>query len=141
MKGDKTIIRKPHTADADPQGARTSQLRVQSQPVKNVPKDCENPALRRWRVMEVVLRGTRSHHVYGHDVTNNTGRASSAIKEFDRETMTVTTRSGRNYSLVGAPGNARIGEYAWQNWCNLNEVTSELDVTNQYFCADKLFPQ
>ena len=90
--------------------------------------------------MEVVSRnGTRSRHVYGHDVANGTGRASSAIKEFDRETMTATTRSGRSYQLVGAPGNARIGEYAWQNWCSKNEVVSEVDVTDEYFSIDKLF--
>ena len=53
--------------------------------------------------------------------------------------MTATTRSGRSYQLVGAPGNARIGEYAWQNWCSKNEVVSEVDVTDEYFSIDKLF--
>lgn len=100
----------------------------------------ENPSLRRWRIIEVVSgNGTCSRHVYGHDVANSTGRASSAIKEFDRETMTVTTRSGRNYSLLGAPGKARIGEYAWQNWCKKNGIVSEVDVTHEYFSIDSLF--
>lgn len=107
---------------------------------REVPDDCKNPSLRRWRVIEVVLRnGTRSRHVYGHDVTNDTGRASSAIKEFDWETMTATMHSGRNYKLIGAPGNARSGESAWENWCSMNDVVSKVDVTNEYFTGDKLF--
>ncbi len=101
-----------------------------------------NPSLRRWRVIEVVSRNvSRTRHVYGHDVANNTGRASSAIKEFDREAMSVTTRSGKIYSLIGAPGNARIGETAWQKWCNNNGVVSGVDVTDEYFSIDHLFPR
>lgn len=92
--------------------------------------------------MEVVLlNGNRTRHVYGHDVTNDAGRASSAIKEFERETMTVTTQSGRNYRLLGAPGNARSGEYAWKNWCSNNVVVSEVDVTSEYFSIDSLFTE
>lgn len=109
-------------------------------PVRNVPNDYKNPALRRWRVKEVVSRnGTRSRHVYGHDVANDEGRASSSIKEFDREAMTVTTQSGRNYMLVGVLGNARSGECAWQNWCSINKIVAEADVTNEYFRIDELF--
>jgi len=91
--------------------------------------------------MEVVSRdGTRSRHVWGHDVTNDAGRASSGIKEFDLEAMTATTHSGRVYKLVGAPGHARSGEQAWNNWCNINGVVSAVDVTSEYFNGDKLFP-
>lgn len=108
--------------------------------VRDVPSDFKNPSLRRWRVIEVVSQtGERSRHVYGHDVSNDTGRVSSAIKEFDLLAMTAITHSGRNYQLLGAPGNARNGEYAWQNWCRNNGIVSELDVTNEYFNADSLF--
>lgn len=135
------IACKPDIVGVGPQDFSPSLSRAQSQPVRDVQNDCGNPSLRRWRVMEVVsLNGTRSRHVYGHDVTNDTGRASSAIKEFDLEAMTATTRSGRSYQLVGAPGNARSGEYAWQHWCRINGVASEVDVTSQYFSVDKLFP-
>jgi hypothetical protein len=107
----------------------------------DVPENYKNPTLRRWRVIEVVsLDGTRSRHVYGHDITNDTGRASSPIKEFDLEAMTATTQSGRMYKLEGAPGNARSGEDAWKNWCHINGVVSEVDVTNEYFSGDTLFP-
>lgn len=90
--------------------------------------------------MEVVSKnGTHSRHVWGHDVTNDAGRASSGIKEFNLEAMTATTHSGTIYTLVGAPGKARSGEHAWQNWCRINGVVSALDVTGEYFSADKLF--
>jgi hypothetical protein len=138
----KEVMNKTHVAGVNPRDFRPSLLRVPSQRVKDVPEDYKSPSLRRWRVVEVVSpNGIRSRHVYGHDVANDAGRASSAIKEFDWETMTVTTQSGRNYKLVGAPGNARSGEYAWRNWCNNNVIVSELDVTDEYFSIDKLFPQ
>jgi len=110
--------------------------------VTKVPDEFKNPSLRRWRVIEVVSHdGTRSRHVYGHDVTNDAGRASSEIQEFDREAMAATTRSGRIYKLVGAPGKARSGEDAWQNWCRINGIVSEADVTHEYFNFKQLFPQ
>ncbi len=108
--------------------------------ISKVPEDYKNPSLRRWRVMEVVSKsGARSRHIWGHDVANDAGRASSGIKEFDLEAMTATTHSGRVYKLVGAPGKARSGEKAWQNWCNINDVVSAVDVTSEYFNVDLLF--
>lgn len=109
-------------------------------PITKVPSEFKSPSLRRWRVMEVVSKsGVRSRHVWGHDVTNDAGRASSGIKEFDLESMTATTHSGRIYTLIGAPGKARSGEHAWLNWCRINGVVSAVDVTGEYFSADKLF--
>lgn len=137
----KEVARKSHIVGVDPQDFSPGLLHVQSQPVREVPNDYKNPSLRRWRVKEVVSRnGNRSRHVYGHDVTNDAGRASSSIHVFDHESMTATTQSGSNYKLVGAPGYARNGEHVWKNWCSINEVVSEVDVTDQYFRADKLFP-
>src|SRR5271169_5031231 len=71
---------------------------VRMRSIGEVPSDYKNPSLRRWRVIEVVLQnGSRSRHVWGHDVTNDAGRASSAIREFNLETMTVVTLSSRIY--------------------------------------------
>ncbi len=139
MAAAKDTAHKPHTSGIEPQNSpESARSRAQT---GNASPDHKNPALRRWRVIEVIsLNGTRSRHVYGHDVTNDTGRASSAIKEFDVKTMTATTRSGRNYQLVGAPGNARSGEHAWQHWCSINGVAAAEDVTSQYFSFEKLFP-
>jgi len=95
--------------------------------------------LRRWRVTEVEARnGTRSRHVWGHDVENDIGLASSQIKEFNLGAMTATTRSGTNYRLVGLPGNSRLGKCAWDKWCSNNQVVSELDVTNEYINIDQI---
>ena len=111
-------------------------------PASKVPQSYKSPSLRRWRVMEVVSKsGKRSRHVWGHDVANDAGRASSGIEKFDNAAMTATTHSGRVYKLVGAPGKARSGEHAWQHWCTVNEVVSAVDVTAEYFDIDQLFPQ
>ena len=107
---------------------------------KGVPVDYKNPSLRRWRVKEVVwINGSRTRHVYGHDVANDAGRASSSIREFDLNTMTAISYSGRNYKLLGVPGNARSGESAWENWCKKNVVVTAVDVTDEYFNVDRLF--
>lgn len=138
MAAVKEIAGKSLIGSVDPQDSG-GLMHIQASPLRDVPDNYQDPSLRRWRVVEVVTQnGTRSRHVYGHDVTNDAGRASTAIKEFDLQTMTVTTRSGRTYKLMGAPGNARSGECAWQNWCRANGVTSEVDVTSHYFSVDNL---
>jgi hypothetical protein len=110
----------------------------QAKPYGRTPADYKDPSLRRWRVVEVERKnGTRTRHVWGHDVANNAGRASTTIKEFNVETMTVVTHSGRIYKLLGLPGHARKGEYAWQQWCRINGVISEVDVTDEYFDPGK----
>ena len=101
--------------------------------------NAETPTIRRWRVVEVEKQdGERSRHIWGHDVTNDRGRASTAIQEFDRETMIATTRRGSSYKLVGAPGNSLVLETVWRTWCRLHGVVSEVDVTNEYFDIDRL---
>ncbi len=105
---------------------------------RKLPDESREVTLRRWCVMEVVTKqGTRSRHVCGHDVTYNFGRTSSAIQEFCLDSMTVTTRSGRIYRLVGMPGNSRVGQTAWDNWCSSNGIASHADVTDQYLNIDK----
>ncbi len=110
------------------------------EPIRPLPDDKKNPSLRRWRVKEVVSEnGARTRHVYGHDVTNDAGRASSAIRTFNMEAMVATTYSGNHYKLVGAPGHSRVGDYVWDSWCRIYGVVSERDVTDEYFNADSLF--
>jgi len=108
-------------------------------PVTDDPSEIQKVLLRRWRVMEIEAPdGTRSRHVWGHDVTNNKGRASSAIVEFNVDEMTAVTRSGKHYVLVGLPGNSRLGKSAWTNWRSKNLIASELDVTKEYMNIDQL---
>ncbi len=110
------------------------------EPIKPLPDDKKNPTLRRWRVKEVVAQnGACTRHVYGHDVTNDAGRASSAIRAFNLEAMIATTYSGTHYQLMGAPGHSRAGDYVWDSWCRINGVVSQRDVTDEYFNADALF--
>ncbi len=102
--------------------------------ITRIPSESENPSLRRWRVIEVRLQnGTRTRHLLGHDLVLDEGRASSSIVAFDRGAMTATTSSGRVYTLVGVPGRARKCEVVWRNWCHVNGVVSETDVTHEYF--------
>jgi len=108
-------------------------------PIKNVPGKSQEITLRRWRVFEIEAQdGTRSRHVWGHDVKNDRGRASSPIIEFNLEDMVAISRSGSNYKLVGLPGNSRLGKGAWSRWCRENVVVSEVDVTNEYLNIDQL---
>lgn len=82
--------------------------------------------------------GIRSRHAWGHDVTNNLGRASSPIASFDKDSMTATTRSGKQYTLVGLPGNSKLGRSAWRKWCRENGIVSEVDVTDQYLNVNQV---
>jgi hypothetical protein len=111
-------------------------------PNSDAPGNPGKVSLRRWRVSEIVAPdGVRTRHVWGHDVANNSGRASSAIMEFNQETMTATTRSGKLYTLVGLPGNSRVGKSAWSKWCRDNGIASEQDVTDDYMNLSQVSTQ
>ena len=86
-----------------------------------------------WSVHEVsspLLEETTQHLV---GVVDGYGRVCSPIQEFDRETMTVTTQSGKLYELVGEPGLDMDAAYVFANWCRMNGVTEVTDVTDQYW--------
>jgi hypothetical protein len=108
-------------------------------PLRNISNDSQKVSLRRWRVMEIeALDGIRSRHVWGHDITNNLGRASSPIASFDKDSMTATTRSGMEYILVGLPGNSKLGRSAWRKWCRENGIRTEADVTDEYLNVNQI---
>ncbi len=110
-------------------------------PIENERDISQEIRLRRWRVMEIETPdGVCSRHVCGHDAKNSRGRASSPIIEFNQDSMTVTTRSGNIYKLIGLPGNSRLGRSAWHRWCrdNDNVIASQADVTNEYMDIDNL---
>ena len=110
-------------------------------PIENERNISQEIRLRRWRVMEIETPdGVCSRHVCGHDAKNSRGRASSPIIEFNQDSMTVTTRSGSVYKLIGLPGNSRLGRSAWHRWCrdNDNVIASQADVTSQYMDIDNL---
>ncbi|HEY5994853.1 MAG TPA: hypothetical protein VIU46_09690 [Gallionellaceae bacterium] len=89
--------------------------------------------VRRWTVVEVIPRNApRSRHVWGHDIAIDEGCVSAPIVDFKMETMTVTTASGKQYRLAGLPGHSRKGQPVWEQWCKVNEVIYQREVTNDY---------
>jgi hypothetical protein len=94
--------------------------------------------LHRWRVMEAVARGDiRTRHVCGQNPNGSFGISTSAIQEFDPDSMTVKTLSGKTYILVGSPDKSSLGQAAWRKWCNDNGIAMDRDVTSEYFNADQ----
>lgn len=85
-------------------------------------------SIARWRVLET-NGGTR--HFVGVDERDLSGRVSSAIVDFDCETLRGTTLSGRVYQLVGNPGWSDNADYVWERWCKVNNVTTYVEVTKQ----------
>lgn len=90
-----------------------------------------------WRVMEAVSpTGIRTRHACGQNAPGNIGISTSAIQEFDPVAMTVKTRSGKTYALVGQPGDSSLGESAWRKWSKDNGIAAQLDVTSDYSNTD-----
>lgn len=87
--------------------------------------------LEQWKVVEVESPywDGRTRHFVGYNLTEGEGRVSSAIQQFDAETMQGITRSGRVYRLVGNPGHSSDAEYVWDRWCRINQAENEQDVT------------
>lgn len=88
-----------------------------------------------WSIREVSFRGEleTTRHVVGFIARRQSGRASSAIQQFDPHTMMIITRSGRTYHLIGAPGYNVDAEYVWRHWCQLNQVSAETNVSELYY--------
>ena len=86
-----------------------------------------------WSVREVSIPFLKeaTQHLVG--VVDGLGRVCSPIQDFNRETMTVTSRSGKLYELVGEPGLDMNAAYVFANWCRMNGVTEVTDVTVQYW--------
>jgi hypothetical protein len=89
--------------------------------------------LEQWRIFEAkspYWEGVTRHFV-GYNITDSEGRVSSAIQEFDPDTMQGITRSGRVYKLSGGPGWNSDAEYVWSRWCEINSIENQLDVTEE----------
>jgi hypothetical protein len=87
--------------------------------------------------MEAVSpKNTRTRHVCGQNTAGKIGISTSAIQEFDPVAMTVKTRSGKTYFLIGPPESSRLAEGAWRKWSIENGIVAELDVTSDFMKAD-----
>ena len=85
--------------------------------------------LAQWSVYQTE---TGERHFVGYNVTEGEGRVSSAIVDFNRETKQGRTSSGRIYQLVGDPGHNGDAIYTWGRWCEINRVSEQRDVTEEY---------
>jgi hypothetical protein len=96
----------------------------------------EEPAIKlyQWQVFSVPgLEGEeREHHFWGRYA--GAGRVSSRIVSFDSESCTGTTRSGRQYKLVGPPGLNMDALYVWDRWAEIHRIRPEdvVNVTEDY---------
>ena len=90
-----------------------------------------------WRVFEVLRRDSteRTRHFAGYSETDNAGRVSSAIMQFDPATMRGVTSSGRVYGLRGKPGLGSDAEYTWNAWKRFGGVRDAVDVTAEALSA------
>ena len=68
-------------------------------------------------------------HFNGYSTAGYEGRVSSKIMAFNQETMVGTTRSGRQYRLMGEPCYDGDAYYVYQNWLRINKI-AEGDVTD-----------
>jgi hypothetical protein len=84
-----------------------------------------------WHVFEVSIPDfpTRTRHFAGQNATDREGRVSSPIVTFDASTGCGVTRSGRVYKLRGTTGFTGDGEYTWNRWKSINEVTDVVEMT------------
>ena len=90
-----------------------------------------------WRIFEVIGGGRTTRHFVGYNDSEQEGRVSSAIQNFDIATMKGTTNSGRVYQLSGRPYYNREAGYVWDYWKKLNEIENEKDVTDDYARPEK----
>lgn len=88
-----------------------------------------------WSIKEVIHGANEepTHHLVGYIPGQWSGRTSSAIQNFDKEKMMITTSSGRVYKLEGMPGRTNDGDYVWDYWKSFNKARNEKDVTSEYW--------
>lgn len=90
-----------------------------------------------WRIFEVSVSGRKTRHFVGYSTKESEGRVSSAIQNFDINTMKGITNSGRVYQLSGNPYYNKEASYVWDYWKRLNEVEDEKDITDEFARTEK----
>jgi hypothetical protein len=98
-------------------------------PFWTLPSAAEEPTvtLTHWRIIETV---DATRYLVGAD-SRDTGRVSSEIVSFDRNTLSAITSSGRRYRLVGNSGSNSTIDYVLQRWLKLNDDSTYRDVTTE----------
>jgi hypothetical protein len=73
------------------------------------------------------------HHFVGYNRITCDGRVSSKIEQWNPDTRTGITRSGRRYKLQEYAGFVHDDAvYVWGIWCQRNGIKTWKDVTNKY---------
>lgn len=72
-------------------------------------------------------------HLVGYNVTDYEGRTSTAVVNFDKETMRAVTASGRVYQLEGPPGYDSDGHWVWGTYQRVNKINSYTNVSDQFY--------
>lgn len=63
-----------------------------------------------------------SFHFVGKNNRYGDGRVSSRIVNFDSETMTGVTSSGRTYKIISTGGMCMDAEYVFNQWLHINSI-------------------
>lgn len=89
--------------------------------------------LLRWRVMRLTSGRDRYDVLVGYDACTEKGRVSTPVQAFDAARAEASTRSGRIYRLVAAPGYSDDGEYVFRTlFDRVLTVSNHSDVSNEY---------
>jgi hypothetical protein len=95
----------------------------------DAPPVSEQPYVRlsRWAIHKV----DDALYLIGWNIERDSPRLTSHIVQFDRQTRTVITSSGRCYQLVGNPGADPMTQLAWEVQCRLCSLATSSDVTQE----------
>jgi len=125
-RGDSALIPLCEESSAIERAVRVGSVRRQVATIE------DDVSLLNWRVLQS-WRG--EHHLVGTRVDTGRNDASSAIRQFDLDTMVGITHSGRRYHLIGLPGWNDAMVRTWSTWCALFCESSPIDVTPKIFAS------
>lgn len=94
-----------------------------------------------WSIHEVSFHNENGVHLLTGFVLDKKWRVTTAIQHFDSVSKKITTSSGRVYNLIGRPAGSKDTELelAWQVWKMTSNVSSDVDVTDEYATKIKWF--
>lgn len=100
-------------------------------------KDCPRIQLTEWKIYEASspLWEGRTRHFSGYNLTEYEGRASSAIKDIDKDALIGITESGRIYELVSdriTMNQIADADYVWGWYSTRNQLFNIVDVSEEY---------
>lgn len=104
-------------------------------PIFNIPmwnNQYQEEVMILWSVYEIEDGNNKSHHLVGYLPKRQTGRVTSAIKQFEKNLMKLITSSGRIYQLDGPPALNGENKLIWSEWKEKYSVDNYIDVTHQY---------